>query len=367
MERVDLTVIGAGAVGLAIAARLAGPDRLLAVCEKHPSFGQETSSRNSEVIHAGIYYSAASLKTRLCVAGNPLIYDFCRQHGIRHSRTGKLIIATLPEELPALKKLHQTGVANGVPGLAWLEASEARALEPAVHCLAALHSPDSGIFDTHGFMATLSRQAEAQGAMLLFGAEVTAASPTAGGYVIETGPGQERFFSSRVINAAGLGCCRVAALPGLDCISAGYVLHPCKGVYFRTSQHFPISRLIYPVPHEGFHSLGIHLTRDLAGSFRFGPDVQYVDQEEYGVEESKRDAFATGIQHYLPDLDPALLYPDTAGIRPKLQGPKDGFRDFIIREESDRGLPGWINLIGIESPGLTAALAIADYVAAIAG
>lgn len=363
MDRIDVTVIGAGAVGLAIAARLAGPNRLVAVCEKHPAFGQETSSRNSEVIHAGIYYPTGSLKARLCVAGNPLTYAFCQHHEVRHARTGKLIIATVPEELPALKKLHQTGRANGVPGLAWLSADQARALEPAVPCLAALHSPSTGIFDTHGFMAALSRQAEARGAMLLYNAEVTHASPASGGYLIETGNGQERFFSSRVINAAGLGCCRVAALPGLDCQAAGYVLHLCKGVYFRTSQRFPISRLIYPVPHEGIHSLGIHLTRDLAGSFRFGPDAVYLNQEDYTVEESKRDAFAQAIQRYLPNLDPAQLYPDTAGIRPKLQGPEDGFRDFVIREEGGRGLSGWVNLIGIESPGLTSALAIAEHVA----
>ncbi len=363
MERVDLTVIGAGAVGLAIAARLAGPGRLVAVCEQHASFGQVTSSRNSEVIHAGLYYPTGSLKARLCVAGNPLTYAFCQRHGIRHARTGKLIVATCPEELPALIKLRQQGEANGVKDLSWLSAGEARALEPGVRCLAALLSPHTGIFDTHGFMAELSRQAEAQGAMLLYSAEVTAASPSAGGYLIETNRGQERFFSGRVVNAAGLDCCRVACLPGLDCQTAGYILHLCKGAYFRTTQHFPVSRLIYPVPNENAHSLGIHLTRDLAGAFRFGPDAVYVEREDYEVEESKREAFAASVQRYLPDFDPALLYPDTAGVRPKLQGPEDGFRDFVIQEESGRGLPGWVNLIGIESPGLTAALAIAEHVA----
>lgn len=363
MERVDITVIGAGAVGLAVAARLAGPGRLVAVCERHSGFGQETSSRNSEVIHAGIYYPSGSLKARLCAAGNPLTYAFCERHGIRHARTGKLIVATLPEELPALEQLLRRGQANGVAGLAWLDAAEARVLEPAVRCLAALHSPNTGIFDTHGFMAALSRQAEARGAMLLFGAEVTAAAPSSNGYQIEIGRVQERFLSNCVVNAAGLGCCRVASLPGLDCRAAGYVLHYCKGVYFRTSQRLPVSRLIYPVPREDAHSLGVHLTRDLAGAFRFGPDAAYVSGENYDVEESKREAFAASIRRYLPELDPALLSPDTAGIRPKLQGPEEGFRDFVIQEESGRGLPGWINLIGIESPGLTSALAIAEQVA----
>ncbi|MEW6516204.1 MAG: NAD(P)/FAD-dependent oxidoreductase [candidate division FCPU426 bacterium] len=363
MERVDLAVIGAGAVGLAVAARLAGPERSVVVCERHDRFGQETSSRNSEVIHAGIYYPPGSLKARLCAAGNPLVYAFCREHGVRHQRLGKLIIATEPSEIPALKKLLQNGEANGVAGLAWLEAGEARALEPAVRCLAALHSPDTGIFDTHGFMAALCRQAEARGAMLLYNSEVIAVHPEAGGYLIELNRGQERFHAARVVNAAGLECARVAGLAGLDGAAAGYVLHYCKGEYFRTTQRLPVSRLVYPVPQERVHSLGIHLTRDLAGSFRFGPDAAYVDGVDYGVNENKRGIFADAVRRYLPELDPALLYPDLAGIRPKLQGPEDGFRDFVIREESGQGLPGWVNLIGIESPGLTSALAIADQVA----
>ncbi len=362
MDKVDITIVGAGVIGLALAARLARPDRLVVVCEQHDRFGQETSSRNSEVIHAGIYYPPHSLKARLCVAGNPKLYAFCEQHGIAHARLGKIIVATTPEELPQLQHWLENGEQNQVPGLELLTPDQVKTLEPELSCLGGLYSPTTGILDTHGLMETFFQQAQRQDALIVFGSEVTGLTRKPEGFQVVLKNGGEQFLSRIVINAAGLGAERVASLAGLAAGTADYGLHLSKGDYFRTSQTFQIKHLVYPVPHLHVNNLGIHLTKDLAGGTRFGPDATYVDGIDYQIDENKKHRFGQAIQHYLPQLDPGRLYPDTAGIRPKLQGPEEGFRDFVIQHEGDRGLEGMVNLIGIESPGLTCALSIAEEV-----
>lgn len=362
MDQVDITIIGAGVIGLALAARLSRPGRLVAVCEQHDRFGQETSSRNSEVIHGGIYYPPGSLKAKHCVAGNPKLYTFCEQHGIAHARLGKIIVATTPEELPHLDRLLETGRQNQVPGLQRLTAEQVKALEPEITCLGGLLSPTTGILDTHALMETFFKQAQDQDALIVFDSEVTLLEKKPGGFQVSLNNGGEQFLSRIVINAAGLGAERIAALAGIDPQAADYCLHLSKGDYFRTSQSFQIKHLVYPVPHMNVNSLGIHLTKDLAGGTRFGPDATYVDRVDYQIDENKRSAFGAAIQHYLPQLDPKTLYPDTAGIRPKLQGPGADFRDFIIQHETDRGLEGLVNLLGIESPGLTSVFSLVEEV-----
>lgn len=364
MERVDITIIGAGVVGLAVARELARADRTVAVLERHDGFGRETSSRNSEVIHAGLYYPTGSLKARLCVAGNPLVYAYCERRGVPHRRLGKIVVATEPGEEEALAKLHRNGASNGAE-LEWLDAAQVKALEPEIRCRCGLYSPRTGIFDTHAFMQALAGEARAQGALLIYGAEVAGAERLGGAYRLAVRRDDYRFESRLVVNCAGLSSDRVAALPGLDAAAAGYRLHYCRGDYFRAARPVNVSRLAYPVPEHDARGLGVHLTKDLAGGTRFGPDATYVPEPAYEVDAGKRDAFWEAIRRYLPGLDREDLIPDTAGVRPKLQGPGDGFRDFVIRHEADRGLPGWYNLIGIESPGLTASLAIANEVAAM--
>ncbi len=370
MADVGLTVVGAGVVGLAVAARLAPRHPDLVVLERRERHGQETSSRNSEVIHAGLYYPPASLKARLCVEGNRLLYELLERHGLPHRRLGKLIVAGRPAELPHLETLLQRGLANGAP-LRLLTGEEARALEPNVPCLAALHSPSTGVLSAHALMDLLLQQARDGGATLQPRAELVALERVAGGYRLElsTPDGRESFTSERVVNAAGLESDTVAALAGIDLDQAGYRLHFCKGVYFSLApgRWGLVSRLVYPVP--GHVSLGTHAVVDVAGGLRFGPDVEYLAGHtyDYTVDEGRRAAFGEAVRHLLPMVRDEELQPDIAGIRPKLQGPSDPVRDFVLAEESGRGLPGLVNLFGIESPGLTAALAIAREVERLLG
>jgi L-2-hydroxyglutarate oxidase LhgO len=364
----EVAVIGAGVVGLAVAARLARESSNLIVLDRNPKHGMETSSRNSQVVHAGIYYPAGSLKARLCAEGRDRVYDLCARHAIPHAKTGKLITATRAEELPALDAIQQTARGNGV-ALTRLSESEAHALEPMVASVGGLWSPESGIVDAHGLMDHFLQEALEAGAVFQPRATVAAIEPVPGGYriVVNQAGGLESFTSERIVNAAGLDADTVAALAGIDVDAAGYRLHYCKGSYFSAATRLwkAVTHLVYPVPaHE---SLGVHVVLDTGGRLRFGPDAEYLPDRstDYRVEEGKRAAFAEAARRILPAVRDEDLEPDISGIRPKLQGKGQPFRDFVIADERERGLDGFYNLIGIESPGLTAAPAIAEYVAGL--
>jgi L-2-hydroxyglutarate oxidase LhgO len=360
-----VTVIGAGVVGLAVAARLApgSPDLvLLDSAERH---GTAQSSRNSEVIHAGMYYPAGSLKARLCVEGNRRLYAFCERYGVPHRRVGKLIVAMDEAQRPALAALLARGRENGVD-LRAITADAARALEPNVPSVEALFSPNTGIVSAHGLMDALLAQARAAGAVTRFRVQLTEIARDGDGWRVtyRHGAGTESFTSEAVVNAAGLGSDAVAALAGIDVDAAGYRLHPCKGDYFAVApaKSGLVSRLVYPLPDHV--SLGVHAVIGLDGRLRFGPDAVYVERGHgYAIDESKRSAFGAAIRKLVPAIADDDIAPDLSGIRAKLQGPGDGFRDFVIAEEGARGLPGLVDLVGIDSPGLTSSLAIADEVA----
>lgn len=367
MEKVDITIVGAGAVGLAIAAELEGEGREIIIVERHDGFGREASSRNSEVIHAGIYYPAGSLKAGLCVKGRELLYRFCDRHGIRFKKTGKMIIAVTPEQTAALEKLKERGETNGVEGLRLLSGSEAARLEPHVKAEAGLLSPETGIFDTHSFMAQLERKAS-RSATFAYNCEAESLRREGGEYVmgIRDADGEEYLFGSRVvINAAGLGAERMARAAGIDTARAGYGIHPCKGEYFRVwgAKEKAPRHLIYPPPTK--ISLGVHTVIDLEGGLKLGPNAFYVDEIDYAVDESHRREFFESAREYLPWLREDDISPDMSGIRPKIFREGEDERDFVIRHEDDRGLPGLISLVGIESPGLTSSLAIARRVGAM--
>ena len=366
MPDTEIAVIGAGAVGLAIAARLAREHPNLVVLDRNPKHGMETSSRNSQVVHAGIYYPAGTLKARLCVEGRERVYDLCRRHEIPFAKTGKLITATRAEELAGLDGIAATALSNGV-ALTRLSEAEAHALEPSIATVGALWSPESGIVDAHGLMDCFLREALEAGAVFQPRAAVAAIEPAAGGYriVVRQGGNLESFTTERVVNAAGLDADTVAALAGIDVDAAGYRLHWCKGSYFSATTRLwkTVSHLVYPVPaHE---SLGVHVVLDTGGRLRFGPDAEYLLDRtpDYRVAPEKRAEFAAAARRILPAVRDEDLEPDISGIRPKLQGKGEPFRDFVITEERERGLPGFYDLIGIESPGLTAAPAIAEHVA----
>lgn len=368
MSDTSLTVVGAGAVGLAIAARLADRFPDLVLLERREHHGTETSSRNSEVIHAGMYYQPGSLKSALCVEGNRLLYQYCERHEVPHRRLTKIIVATAPEEVTHLERILATGRQNGVE-LEMITGEQARELEPNVPSVAALFSPTTGVISVHGLMDALLQEARSKGATLQSSAEMVGLERRDGEYriIIQTPEGSEHFTSERVINAAGLECDTVAGLAGIDLDVAGYRLHYCKGSYFSVaaSKSRVVTRLVYPVPTTV--SLGVHALVDIAGRLRFGPDAEFLAQRslDYRVDVEKRAAFAAAVRRLVPSLTEEDLSPDISGIRPKIQAPGEPARDFIIREESDRGLPGLVNLIGIESPGLTSCLAIARHVDAL--
>jgi L-2-hydroxyglutarate oxidase LhgO len=369
MADTSLTVVGAGVVGLAVAARLAPRFPDLVILERNDRHGLETSSRNSEVIHAGIYYAAGSLKARLCVEGNRRLYEICGRHGLAHRRTTKIITAVAESELPELERLFERGAANGVE-LRRLGAAETRTLEPRVRSAGALLSPSSGIVSAHDLMDFFLREARAAGAVLQPRSELLAVERRDADYrlSVRSGTTTDSFTSERVVNAAGLEADSVAALAGIDLDAAGYRLHWCKGSYFSvvaSGAGSLVSRLVYPLPDH--HSLGVHALLDGAGRVRFGPDVEYLPERrlDYRVDESKRAAFAQAVRKLTPEVRDEDLAPDISGIRPKLQGPGQGFRDFVIAEEAARGLPGFVNLLGLDSPGLTASPAIAEHVAGL--
>ncbi|MEA1921393.1 MAG: NAD(P)/FAD-dependent oxidoreductase [Pseudomonadota bacterium] len=368
MEKFKVTIIGAGIVGLALAARLApklGSELLL--LEQHDGFGKETSSRNSEVVHAGIYYPKDSLKARLCIAGRRQIYQLCRDHDIAHQRLGKIIVATSADEEEYLTNLLKRGLENGVEELKMLSSNESQALEPQVNAKAALLSPATGIVDSHNLMRLFYQQAKEAQATIAFNSKITEIIPASAGFLLNCQSNDANndenftFSSNLVINCAGLGAAQLSRSAKITTPT----IHYAKGSYFSYSGRSPLSRLVYPAPPTGGHGLGIHATLDLGGRLRFGPDLEYCAAPDYQVDEKNHTKFATAIQRYLPSLDITKLIPDMAGIRPRLQGPNDAVCDFIIREEGSAGAPGFFNLLGIESPGLTAAPAIADEIAAM--
>jgi L-2-hydroxyglutarate oxidase LhgO len=361
----DVVVVGAGVVGLATAAALARCGRSVIVVERNAAVARETSARNSEVIHAGIYYPTGSLKATLCVAGRKMLYARCAERDIPHRKIGKLIIATETSEIAALEALRERGLANGVTGLEIIGCEEVSRSEPQVRCEAALVSPETGIVDAHALSLSFLAEAESFGALLAPCVEVVAIERSPSGYRIRsrdaTGALTE-IECAAVVNAAGLAGDALAERAGFDVDACGYRLRLCKGDYFALPPAcgLRVSTLLYPVPTDV--GLGVHLTIDLAGRMRLGPDAEYVDAVRYEIDEGKRAAFARAVRRYLPGLDAASLTPDFAGVRPKLAGPGEPFRDFVVREESEADFPQFVNLIGIESPGLTAAPAIAQRV-----
>ena len=366
MEHVDTVVIGAGVVGLACARALALAGREVIVLESENTIGTGTSSRNSEVIHAGIYYSPGSLKAKLCVSGRLALYPFLAGRGVAHRRCGKLIVATEPAQIGELEKIRARGAANGVSDLRMLTSSEARALEPQLVCVAALESPSTGIIDSHGFMLALRGEAEDRGAALAFRSPVLGGKIEEEGIQLEVGGAEPMRVRARsVINSAGLFAPAVArSLAGFPSgrVPPGYY---CKGNYFSLSGRSPFSRLVYPAPESA--GLGVHLTLDLAGQARFGPDVEWIERIDYDVDPLRSQVFYEAVRRYWPHLKDGALQPAYSGIRPKIQAKGEPARDFLIEGPRDHGVPGLVNLFGIESPGLTAALAIGDHVLDLLG
>lgn len=364
MDSIDTLVIGAGVIGLACAARLAAPGRSTLIVEQESLIGSHTSSRNSEVIHAGIYYPPGSLKAELCLEGRERLYAWCQRWHVPHRRIGKLLVAVGDDEREKLQSLQANARNCGLDELQALDTKQLFRLEPAVKGVAALLSPNTGIIDSHSYLQSLLAQAEAQEAQLILQTRVEGLERTGDGWIVQGQSAGEAFSlkAQHVINAAGLFAQELAAqtLPEPADVPA---LHLCQGRYFNYSGRSPFSHLIYPMPEANTAGLGVHATLDLGGQLRFGPDTRYVDSIDYVVDEHLAGAFASAIQRYFPTLDPQRLVPGYAGVRPKLSGPGMPAADFLLQMPSDHGLPGLVNLFGIESPGLTASLAIAERVA----
>ena len=372
MDHTDILIIGAGVVGLAVAAELgsACPGKSIALFERNEKFGQEISSRNSEVVHSGIYYPRGSLKAQLCVRGNQLLYAFCEKHKIPHRRLGKLIVAIEETDLPSLEELKGKAELNGVQGVELLKPGQVRELEPEIRTRGALLVPSAGIVDSYLLMRRLEDLALQSGVLPAYCHEVIGIESSGKDYRVQfSNPDGsiDQIGCSILVNCAGLNAPNIAAMPGIDPGRAGYRIYPCKGEYFSVSfsKSKLVNRLVYPPPLEELRGLGIHLTKNLDGRLRLGPSAFYVDQIDYSVNPGNLDYFYRAVKDFLPFLDPADLEPEMAGIRPKLQGPEDSFRDFIIHHEADRGLKGIINLVGIESPGLTCCFSIAEMVGEI--
>ena len=375
MERVECVVVGAGVVGLAVARRLARAGREVIVLEAADAIGTGTSSRNSEVIHAGIYYPTGSLRARLCVPGRDALYDYCAAHGVEHRRIGKLIVATEESQLPKLAAIRAQAAANGVTDLTEVDAATAMRWEPNLRTVGALLSPSTGIIDSHGLMLALLGDAGEAGAMLALQSPLLRSHRASGGFELEVGGAEPmRIACSTLVNAAGLGAWTVAR--GLEGLDAAHVPPRvlAKGNYYALAAgRSPFSRLVYPVPVEG--GLGVHLTLDLAGQARFGPDVEWLGDIaghregpiDYAVDPVRADSFYGAVRAYWPGLPDHALVPAYSGVRPKLSGPGQPQADFLIQGPGTHGVEGLVNLFGIESPGLTSCLAIADAVAAELG
>jgi L-2-hydroxyglutarate oxidase LhgO len=366
MERVDALVVGAGVVGLAVARALALEKRDVIVVDAAEAIGTGTSSRNSEVIHAGLYYASGSLKARLCVEGRDALYAYCAERGIGHRRCGKLVVAVEDSEVSALQALHAQAHANGVGDVMLIDAAAARAMEPAVHCVAALHSPSTGIVDSHAYMLALQGDAEDHGAMFAFHSPFERATVKADGFDVRIGGAEPMSLHARqLVNAAGLHASAVAGC--IDGLDAAHVprTHWCKGHYFALTGRAPFTRLVYPMHNRA--GLGVHFTLDLGGQGKFGPDVDWsadgVVPPDYTVDASRAPGFARDICRYWPALRDEQLAPAYTGLRPKIVGPGEPAGDFRIDGAALHGVPGLVNLFGIESPGLTASLAIGQRVA----
>jgi len=359
VERLDTVVIGAGIVGLAIARELAMAGREVVILEAEDAIGSHTSSRNSEVIHAGIYYPKGSLKARACVEGKHLLYEFCAAHGVPHRRCGKLIVATNPAQLDELNAIRAKAHANGVTDVDWIAREEVARMEPELFCVGALHSPSTGIIDSHALMLAYQGDAEAHGAMLALKSRYQRAVVRKDGFELHV-EGSDPIHCGVLINSAGLRAPSVAkAMEGYRSELAPGEFY-AKGNYYSLTRKSPFSRLVYPVPEPG--GLGVHVTLDMGGQARFGPDVEWVDRIEYSVDPRRAERFYAAIRRYWPGLPDGALAPGYAGIRPKTAGPKDPAPDFEIQGPAKHGVPGLVQLYGIESPGLTASLALARAV-----
>ena len=366
---IDVLIIGGGIIGLACAAESTKHGYSTILIERHESFGQEASSRNSEVIHSGVYYVPGSLKARLCLAGNRTTYAECERLGVWYRRCGKLIVAITPDEEQELENIYRRGIENGVEGLEILTADQVKKLEPYIDCFSAIYVPSTGIVDSHELMKAYLQEAKLKGANIVFGVRFSEVVSAHNGFTLRfvdtTGESVEMEARS-VINAAGLFADKVARSFGIDIDNAGYRIYPNRGHYYRVSSAKSklVSRLVYPVPSPKLVGLGIHITIDKAGQCKLGPDAEYMDgsipeQRWYAFDDTRREKFYRAGSRYFPSLELEDLSPDQVGIRPKLQGPNDPIKDFVIAEESARGLPGLVNLLGIESPGLTCASEIA--------
>ncbi|MCW7537499.1 NAD(P)/FAD-dependent oxidoreductase [Aquabacterium sp. A7-Y] len=370
MEQVDAVVVGAGVVGLAVGRALARRGLETVVLEGATAVGTGTSSRNSEVIHAGLYYPAGSWKARLCVAGKEMLYRYCAERGVEHRRCGKLVVASSEGQLPELQQLIRRAAANGVTDLRLLDAAEAIRLEPALACVGAVLSPSTGIVDSHGLMLALQGDLEAAGGALALASPVERVCATAAGLVLEVGGDTGMTLQTRLlVNAAGLWAPALAGrIEGLDpaLVPRAYF---AKGNYYALSGRAPFSRLVYPVPEAA--GLGVHLTLDLGGQARFGPDVEWLTPDEdgaldYRVDPARAEGFYAEIRRYWPELPEGALQPAYSGIRPKIQAPGEPARDFVIQGPAEHGIAGLVNLFGIESPGLTASLALGEAAAGLA-
>ncbi|MCW4051419.1 MAG: NAD(P)/FAD-dependent oxidoreductase [Candidatus Bathyarchaeota archaeon] len=365
MDRVDIVVIGAGVVGLAVGAAVAAKDKEMYILEKESVHGQGTSSRNSEVIHAGIYYPKGSLKADLCVKANPMIYEICEQNNVPYKKCGKLIVANGEEEVKQLEEIIRHATDIGARDLELIDAEKIHELEPNVKADMAILSPSTGIVDAHGLMDHFHREARRNAGTdpLVLETEVIGIEQVKDGYVVKMMSGGEPFEveADVVINSAGLYSDKVAEMAGIDIDEAGYRMHWSKGEYFSLTGKPPALMLVYPPPPEDAASLGIHSVPDLTGRLKFGPNAFYVDEINYAVE-SEKEPFWRDIVKYFPTVKLEDLHPDMSGVRSKLQGPGDPVIDFVIKHEEDRGLPGFINLVGIESPGLTSSPTIAEMV-----
>ena len=364
MDHIATCVVGAGVVGLAVASRLAASGREVIVLDREEDFGQGVSSRNSEVIHAGIYYPAGSLKARMCVEGKRKLYEYCESHGVAHARCGKLIVAAEPDEEDVLEDILAKACANDVNDLEYWDSSQIRKAEPHVRGTRALFSPSTGIVSSHELMQAYLGDLDTHGGMFVGQTFVQGADLKSGLFVLrcESDGMLYEFTCRTLVNAAAVGAQAVAA--GFSFLDQKTIppLHYCKGNYFTLSGGSPFTRLIYPVPEKSGAGLGVHATIDLGGQVKFGPDVEYIDTEDYDVSTSREGDYYESVRRYFPDLEDGLLVPGYVGIRPKLQGPGDPVADFVIQDESDHGVQNLVQLYGIESPGLTSSIAIADEV-----
>lgn len=361
VDVIDCVVVGAGVVGLACARALALAGHEVVVIEAALAIGTETSSRNSEVIHGGLYYPTGSLKARACVEGRRRLYAYCEAHGVAHRRCGKLIVACDRAEIARLAEIKARAYASGVEGVDWLSADEARAMEPELSCVAALISAETGVIDSHGYMLALRGDLEAAGGMIAFGARVVGGRVTPGGTVLRTvgaDGAQTELLARHVVTCAGLHADKLlSAIEGFPRAFTP-MIHYAKGNYFTYAGRSPFQRLIYPVPEAA--GLGVHVTFDLAGQLRFGPDVEWVDEIDYRVDPRRSEGFYAAIRRYWPGLPDGSIHPGYAGIRAKLSPAGAPAADFLVQGPADHGAPGLVNLLGIESPGLTASLALAD-------